>query len=281
MENLSFILYYDHSPFKNQVQFQVKSGKVKKWRMIKMKLKFLMVMTALLLVLSACGTASEEKNTSKEDADTNGGQASTEQNEDAPTSEGFPQLTTEVQGNDRLLEMNTSMGPIKIKLFPEQAPKAVENFIKHSEEGYYDGLIFHRVIKDFMIQGGDPQGTGMGGESIYGQPFEDEFSNQLFNLRGALSMANSGPNTNGSQFFIVQKTTIDPSLMEQMKQAGYPEEIIKAYENGGTPWLDRAHTVFGQVIEGMDIVDSIANVETVAADKPAEDVVIKSIKILK
>jgi peptidyl-prolyl cis-trans isomerase B (cyclophilin B) len=246
-----------------------------------MKLKFLMVMTALLLVLSACGTASEEKNTSKEDADTNGGQASTEQNDVAPTSEGFPQLTTEVQGNERLLEMNTSMGPIKIKLFPEQAPKAVENFIKHSEEGYYDGLIFHRVIKDFMIQGGDPQGTGMGGESIYGQPFEDEFSNQLFNLRGALSMANSGPNTNGSQFFIVQNTTIDPSLMEQMKQAGYPEEIIKAYENGGTPWLDRAHTVFGQVIEGMDIVDSIANVETVAADKPAEDVVIKSIKILK
>lgn len=246
-----------------------------------MKLKFLMVMTVLLLVLSACGTASEEKNTSKEAADTNGGQASTEQNDVSPTSEGFPQLTAEVQGNERLLEMNTSMGTIKIKLFPEQAPKAVENFIKHSEEGYYDGVIFHRVIKDFMIQGGDPQGTGMGGESIYGQPFEDEFSDQLFNLRGALSMANSGPNTNGSQFFIVQNTTIDPSLLEQMKQAGYPEEIIKAYENGGTPWLDRAHTVFGQVIEGMDIVDSIANVETVAADKPAEDVVIKSIKILK
>ncbi|MBT2706388.1 peptidylprolyl isomerase [Pseudomonas sp. ISL-84] len=170
--------------------------------------------------------------------------------------------------------MQTSKGNIKIKLFPEQAPKTVENFIKHSEDGYYDGLIFHRVIEDFMIQGGDPKGTGIGGESIYGEPFEDEFSNQLFNIRGALSMANSGPNTNGSQFFIVQNTTVDPSLKEQMEKAGYPEEIIKAYEKGGTPWLD-------QVVEGMDVVDSIAAVETAEQDKPVEDVVIEKIDVLK
>ncbi|MCM3094110.1 peptidylprolyl isomerase [Cytobacillus sp. AMY 15.2] len=177
--------------------------------------------------------------------------------------------------------MKTSKGNIKIKLFPDQAPKAVENFIKHSEDGYYDGVIFHRVIQDFMIQGGDPDGTGMGGESIYGEAFEDEFSNELYNIRGALSMANSGPNTNGSQFFIVQNKTLDPSLKEQMEKAGYPEEIIKAYEKGGTAWLDNKHTVFGQVIEGMDVVDSIAAVETGEQDKPVEDVVIEKIEVLK
>ncbi|URM34919.1 peptidylprolyl isomerase [Cytobacillus firmus] len=177
--------------------------------------------------------------------------------------------------------MQTSEGNIKIKLFPDQAPKAVENFIKHSEDGYYDGLIFHRVIQDFMIQGGDPDGTGRGGESIYGEAFEDEFSNELYNIRGALSMANSGPNTNGSQFFIVQNTTLDPNLKAEMEKAGYPEEIIKAYEKGGTPWLDNKHTVFGQVVEGMDVVDSIAAVETAEQDKPAEDVVIEKIEVLK
>lgn len=232
-----------------------------------MKIKLISLMAVIILILSACGTASEKENASNENGNTNGGEA---------TTEGYPQLTTEVAENERLVEMNTSMGTIKIKLFPEYAPKTVENFIKHSEEGYYDGLIFHRVIQDFMIQGGDPLGNGTGGESIYGQSFEDEFSDKLFNLRGALSMANAGPNTNGSQFFIVQNTTIDLSSI-----AGYPEEVAKAYENGGTPWLDGAHTVFGQVIEGMDVVDSIANVATEAGDRPAEDVVIKSMKVLK
>ncbi|MCM3568158.1 peptidylprolyl isomerase [Neobacillus mesonae] len=178
--------------------------------------------------------------------------------------------------------MQTSMGNIKIKLFPEYAPKAVENFVKHGEEGYYDGLIFHRVIKDFMIQGGDPNGNGTGGESIWDTPFEDEFSNNLFNLRGALSMANSGPNTNGSQFFIVQSSKLDPSMKEQMEKAGYPKEMIDVYDKyGGTPWLDHRHTVFGQVIEGMDVVDKIANTPVDAKDKPKEDVVIQKIKVLK
>ena len=108
-----------------------------------------------------------------------------------------------------------------------------------------------------MIQGGDPTGTGMGGESIYGGSFEDEFSMELFNLRGALSMANAGPNTNGSQFFIVQSSQA-PGSAEQMKKGGWPEEIAEAYGKGGTPHLDQKHTVFGQVIEGMDVVDKIA-----------------------
>lgn len=242
-----------------------------KWRMITPIL-------ILMFILSACGTSTE-----KEADNANGSETEEKQtnNQSSETPDNFPQLTEEVQGNERLVEMQTSKGNIKIKLFPDQAPKAVENFIKHSEDGYYDGLIFHRVILDFMIQGGDPEGTGMGGESIYGEAFEDEFSNELYNIRGALSMANSGPNTNGSQFFIVQNTTLDPSLKEQMEKAGYPEEIIKAYEKGGTPWLDNKHTVFGQVVEGMDVVDGIAAVETAEQDKPAEDVVIEKIEVLK
>ncbi|WP_409302462.1 peptidylprolyl isomerase [Peribacillus sp. SCS-155] len=192
----------------------------------------------------------------------------------------YPQLTNEVLEYEKSVVMETSQGDITIKLFPDLTPKTVENFLTHAQNGYYDGVIFHRVIKDFMIQGGDPQGTGMGGESIWGSTFEDEFSMQLFNLRGALSMANAGPGTNGSQFFIVQAQNLDSRMGDQMKQAGYPEEIIDAYkERGGTPWLDHKHTVFGQVTQGMDIVDKIANVETGNGDKPVEDVVIKSIKI--
>ena len=193
----------------------------------------------------------------------------------------FPQLTTDVRENEKVVLMQTTLGDIKIKLFLEVAPKTVENFLTHAENGYYEGIIFHRVIKDFMIQGGDPTGTGMGGESIWGAPFADEFSMNAFNLRGALSMANAGPGTNGSQFFIVQAPKVDERMGEQMKQAGYPEEIIKAYlENGGTPWLDHKHTVFGQVIEGMDVVDAITNVEVAPGDKPVVDVVINKITIL-
>ena len=130
----------------------------------------------------------------------------------------YPQLSTEVAENEALVTMNTTMGPIKIKLFKEQVPKTVENFLTHAENGYYDGIIFHRVIPEFMIQGGDPTGTGMGGESIYGNTFQDEFTMDLFNLRGALSMANAGPNTNGSQFFIVQASSLAGASASQLKK---------------------------------------------------------------
>jgi peptidyl-prolyl cis-trans isomerase B (cyclophilin B) len=194
----------------------------------------------------------------------------------------FPQLVNEAAENEALAIIHTNHGPIKVKLFPEQAPKTVENFLTHAENGYYDGIIFHRIIPDFMIQGGDPTGTGMGGESIYGSTFEDEFSPELFNLRGALSMANAGPGTNGSQFFIVQAKRVPSQMLGQLEGAGFPKEIIEAYaEKGGTPWLDQRHTVFGQVVEGLDVVDEITDVETGAQDKPVEDVVIQSIEILK
>jgi len=115
--------------------------------------------------------------------------------------------------DSEVIVMKTNMGTIKMRLFPEKAPKTVENFVTHAKEGYYDGLTFHRVINGFMIQGGDPEGTGMGGESIWGRPFEDEFDVELRNFRGALSMANAGPSTNGSQFFIVQANDCDPGLL--------------------------------------------------------------------
>ncbi|HBJ8911860.1 TPA: peptidylprolyl isomerase [Listeria monocytogenes] len=191
----------------------------------------------------------------------------------------YPQLSKEVAPNEIEAEMITNRGTIRIKLFPEIAPKTVENFVTHSKNGYYDGLIFHRVIPEFMIQGGDPDGRGTGGESIWGESFEDEFSTEAFNLRGALSMANAGPNTNGSQFFIVQKPDMPADMLGQMEQAGFPVEIIEAYKQGGTPWLDGRHTVFGHVIEGMDVVDEIANLPTGMQYKPVNDVVIEKINI--
>ena len=152
--------------------------------------------------------------------------------------------------------IKTNLGDIKLRLFPEVAPKAVENFKTHAKNGYYDGVTFHRVMEDFMIQGGDPQGTGRGGESIWGTSFEDEFHEDYKNLYGTLSMANAGPGTNGSQFFIVQKSD-------------------------GTDWLDFKHTVFGQVYEGMDVVDKIAKVKTGSGDRPVEPVVMETIEIVE
>ncbi len=185
---------------------------------------------------------------------------------------------------DKIATVKTNMGEIKIRLFPKYAPKAVENFVTHAKDGYYDGLIFHRVIENFMIQGGDPNGNGTGGESIWGEPFEDEFTPELHNLRGALSMANAGPGTNGSQFFIVQAKEVSEDMLEQLRMANekyFPTECIEAYEKmGGTPWLDYHHTVFGQVFEGMETVDAIAGVPAdYFNNKPKTDVVIESITV--
>ena len=192
----------------------------------------------------------------------------------------FPQVDIEAVDGP-IATIKTNHGDMRIKLFPEHAPKTVANFIALSKDGYYDGVIFHRIIKDFMIQGGDPTGTGMGGESIYGQSFEDEFSEELYNVRGALSMANAGPNTNGSQFFIVQNQHL-PYSKKEIARGGWPEPIAEIYaEQGGTPHLDRRHTVFGQLADeaSYEVLDAIAGVETGAMDKPVDDVVIETIEI--
>ncbi|NDV61889.1 peptidylprolyl isomerase [Puniceicoccales bacterium CK1056] len=149
--------------------------------------------------------------------------------------------------------INTNQGTIRIKLFPQHAPKTIENFLGLAKKGYYDGIIFHRVITEFMIQGGDPTGTGRGGQSLWGKPFEDECSPELsFNKRGILAMANAGPNTNGSQFFITTALT---------------------------PWLDGRHTIFGEVIEGYEVVEKIERTPTGRDDRPVDDQVIQSITI--
>jgi cyclophilin family peptidyl-prolyl cis-trans isomerase len=145
--------------------------------------------------------------------------------------------------------LHTNHGAIVVELYADAAPKTVENFTKLARDGFYDGVIFHRVIPDFMIQGGDPTGTGRGGP---GYTFEDEFNDHKVE-RGALAMANAGPNTNGSQFFIV---TTDAA-----------------------PWLDGKHTVFGRVTDGMDVVNSISDVETDAGDRPRTDVVIERVEL--
>jgi len=206
--------------------------------------------------------------------------------------------------------MHTTMGDIYIRFFPEQAPKAVENFKTLAKEGYYDGIIFHRVINDFMIQGGDPTGTGTGGDSCWGGSFEDEFDASLGNLYGSLAMANSGVDTNGSQFFINQNKSLADTIVSLRKsyeahkdllsQDTFEEyfawkygidhnklttEVLTAYEtHGGNIHLDGplqadgGHTVFGQVFKGMDVVDAIAAVATDADDKPLEEVSIVSIE---
>jgi cyclophilin family peptidyl-prolyl cis-trans isomerase len=147
------------------------------------------------------------------------------------------------------MKMTTNKGEIVLELFDDDAPKTVENFKKLAADGFYDGLIFHRVIKDFMIQGGDPEGTGTGGP---GYTFEDEINEHKV-VRGALAMANAGPNTNGSQFFIV---TIDAA-----------------------PWLDGKHTVFGEVTDGMDAVDAIEGTETGPGDRPTEPQVLERVEL--
>lgn len=173
------------------------------------------------------------------------------------TEEGatVDQLMNLKEGEKLVAVVETNMGTIDIELFAKQTPKTVQNFAALAAKGYYNNLIFHRVIKDFMIQGGDPTGTGAGGESIYGKKFDDEIVPSLrHNDAGMLSMANAGPNTNGSQFFI----TVIP-----------------------TPWLDGRHTVFGKVVSGMNVVYDISKVKTNQSDKPVEKVVMQKVIIEK
>ncbi len=178
-----------------------------------------------------------------------------------------------------------NFGDIKVKFFKDIAPKAVENFVTHAKEGYYNNLTFHRVINEFMIQGGDPKGNGTGGESIWGEGFGTELDESLVPYRGSLCMAMSSlPNSIGSQFFITQ-ANYSEQMETYMKKGGYPEDLLEQYKNyGGYLSLYMQYTVFGQVFEGMDVVDKIAKVETETTpegqeDKPVEDVVIETIEV--
>lgn len=254
-----------------------------------MKKKLLIIfLLSVMLFVSGCGN----KKTN------NDAQNKTEQTQ-VNQEIVFPQLT-QIKDGETIAIINTNKGNMKVRLFKDFAPKTVENFVTHSKNGYYDGLTFHRVIDEFVIQGGDPKGDGTGGESIWGEPFEDEFNPLLRHFRGALSMANAGPNTNGSQFFIVQNTKVNPQIEEQLKYFMehqdevvneetdtplaignvYPYQVCEEYvNNGGAAALDGLHTVFGQVYEGFDVLDEIAKVKTDSNDKPVEDVIINNIEI--
>ena len=286
-----------------------------------------------LLALTACQSASKENPALTVTSNADSDQATSQKEESSASSEvvqkdQLPAGTTEgtelgyqlelPEEGEEIAVMTTSMGKISIRLFPEAAPKTVYNFKKLAQQGYYDGLTFHRVIEDFMIQGGDPKGDGTGGESVWGESFEDEFNTNLVNLRGSLAMANSGSNTNGSQFFINQAGPVESSFWDSMKtnydqlkeMSDEEKQSVQMYygytflntdmisdtykklyeEQGGNPSLDgaynafnpqRGHTVFGQVFEGMDIVDKIAAVDTDDNDKPKEDVTIEKLEIVQ
>lgn len=207
----------------------------------------------------------------------------------------FPQLSNQVASDEAEVRLVTSAGDIDIKLFPKQAPKAVENFLTLAKQGYYADNQFFRVVNDFMIQTGSKDNSASGeSKSSFGQPFANEISEQLYNIRGAISMANDGTaQGNGSQFFIVQnKDDVTKNMNQTLKEA-YPKKILDAYKKGGYPALDGKYTVFGQVVKGMSVVDKIATAKTTASatekdssgnpvnSVPVSPVVIQSVQVLK
>ena len=277
----------------------------------------MLLITALLLTLAACGGSA---------ADTKAAHVLDNQDPLVPMDQLSPvknsqklgyQLEEPAKGEEIAVMTMKTGEVIKIRFFPDEAPKAVYNFKLHASQGYYDGLTFHRVMENFMIQGGSPDGTGTDGVSVWDQDFEDEFASNLVNIDGSLSMANRGPTTNGSQFFInCTNTPVQSSLWSQYEQAFeefqevYKEnkeyidsnpslktldmdkvndDYKKLYEaQGGNVHLDGAystngtgHTVFGQVFEGMDSVYALSQAETDPNnDKPLEDMVIEKVEIV-
>ena len=256
--------------------------------------KYFIIIIMLVMILTLTGCSNNEKESSKKVNTTSGNNTNTSNTNNKENNEKIDvksidfvaaaqkQVANPEKGETIAIMHIKDYGDIKIKFFKDVAPKAVENFITHAKNGYYNGVTFHRVINDFMIQGGDPTATGAGGESIWGSEFEDEFSYDLVPYRGALCMANAGENTNGSQFFIEQ-ARYDEDTYNMLKQYGYPENLLESYKMyGGSMHLFMAHTVFGQVIDGMDVVDKIAVCETDAkTNKPIQDVVIEGIEILE
>ncbi|MBR5520412.1 MAG: peptidylprolyl isomerase [Oscillospiraceae bacterium] len=186
------------------------------------------------------------------------------------------------QSGDTVVTITTSEGEIKVVLFPEYAPKAVQNFVSLAENGYYDNTVFHRVIADFIIQGGSPDGTPGGGTSCWGLEFEDEFSDFLHHYNGALAMANHGADTNGSQFYFVTAPLgkMDDATVARMEAAGWDAEVVSAYkEAGGMPRLDYRYTVFGQIYDGLNVAYKISRAETNESDRPVKDITVQSVVV--
>ena len=254
---------------------------------MKKRIMALALAAVAVIGMTGCGGTDTEKNTNTTNVDN----------------------TTIVQAQmpedgEEIAVITTSKGVVKMRFFPEEAPKAVENFKTLAKDGYYDGLTFHRVINEFMVQTGDPTATGTGGESCWGEDFETEVSERLHFYRGAVAMANAGPDTNGSQFFIVQQKSVMEDALRVLTEARdnneeeigvtltdgnyytlsqlYPDEVLDHYKaQGGSIHLEYifggAYSIFGQVFEGLEAIDEIAAVETDENDKPLNDVIIESI----
>lgn len=267
-----------------------------------MKKRYFALILTAMLAFAGCGAEKAEHTETTQTEQTQ----ETEKKEEGTTGVVDTSAVLQAQmpeEGEEIAVIETSEGTVKMMFYPEEAPKAVENFKTLAKDGYYDGLTFHRVIEDFMIQTGDPTGTGRGGESCWGEDFEDEVSEKLHYFRGAVAMANSGPNTNGSQFFIVQQKSVIEDALKQIEDARdnseeelsipigeeyftlkevFPEAVMQHYrEQGGSVHLEyvfgNAYTVFGQVFEGLEVVDAIAAAERDASDKPLEPITIESI----
>lgn len=239
------------------------------------------VLIAAVIFLDGGYEKGEEKNTTKTSENT------TSQEDTYDYESAAEEQMAEPGAGETIAVMHVkNYGDITFKFFKDKAPKAVDNFLEHAKEGYYNGVKFHRVMEDFMIQGGDPKGDGTGGESIWGEGFEEEIDQGLVPYRGALCMASQGTGTStlGSQFFIVQAEA-DDTQANQMLSYGYPQSLVNCYKKyGGYLSLYKSYTVFGQVISGMDVVDKIAKVEkTMSASGelsvPVEDIIIESIEV--
>jgi peptidyl-prolyl cis-trans isomerase B (cyclophilin B) len=199
---------------------------------------------------------------------------------DSGDAAGALRQLAEPQNGDTVAIFETDHGTFKAVLFSEFAPLAVDNFVTLANSGYYDGLIFHRVVAEFVIQTGDPTGVGNGGSSASGNPFKNEYAQELHHYTGALGMANSGTDLNQSQFYAVQGAAVSDAVLDQMRTLDYSEDVIAAYkETGGVPSLDYRYTVFGQVYEGLDVVAKINAVETDENDRPLKEVVLKKVTI--
>ncbi len=267
------------------------------------KLLALLISTSLICLMAGCGTTDTTvTQTASQNTETTEAQpAETEAVNNDPAvlddESGYTDMvnyTVPKDGEDIVEIVIKDKGTVRIKLFPELMPKACENFTTLVSQGYYDGLTFHRIIEDFMIQGGDPEGTGRGGRSIWGEKFDGGASKYLYHVKGALAYANSGSTaTDGSQFYIVVGTKTDKATLDQInenrllqtgKNFSYTDKAYEAYaEDGGTSWLDGDYTVFGQVFEGMDIVTDICNNTKVdpTNNMPVDPVIIEKASVVK
>ncbi len=253
-------------------------------------LVLVLILTSILFCFSGCNSENDNQvNIPKSGKTTNTTNSTNTQERNAENidykTNAEKQMAMPNEGDTIATIHVKNFGDIKVKFFADVAPKAVENFVTHAKNGYYNGLTFHRVMEEFMIQGGDPDGDGTGGESIWGTGFGTELDESLVPYRGALCMAMSSlPNSIGSQFFIVQANY--SNLMEgYMKNSGYPEGLLEQYKDyGGYFSLYMKYTVFGQVYEGIEVVDNISKVEktmstTGEESVPVEDVIIESIEV--